>query len=104
MKPSPTEPVFLAERPVAAVTATQDYLVYLARRSAPEEHQLERLSARNEAHAREMATYLFADSVVLHIRLERRRAPTAFPDARFIKGEFLPTAAEAELSMAIGAD
>ena len=74
MKPYSSEPALFTERSDVAATATHEYLVYLARRSAPEEHMVERLGARNEAHAREMAAYLFADSVVLRVRPERRGA------------------------------
>lgn len=106
MKQILTEPEFFIEPPVAVDdAATHDYLVHLAKRSAPEDHQVERLGARNEAHAREMAAYLFADSVVLRVQAERRRGlATAYPDARFIKGEFRPTSADAELMAAARAD
>ena len=97
MTPDLTAPALLADDP-----AVHPYLIHLAPRSAPEEHRVECVTARNEAHAREMAAYLFADSVILRVRPERRRA-AAYPDARFIKGEFLPTA-DAELMAGAGAD
>jgi len=101
MTSTPTTSALFIDLPAAEPASTQLYVVHLARRSTPEEHRIEHVSARNEAHALEMAAYLFAECLVLRVRPERRRA-TAYPDARFIKGEFLPTA-EADL-MAGAAD
>lgn len=96
MTSTPTTHILFADLPATESASTQLYVVHLARRSTPEEHRIEHVSARNEAHALEMAAYLFAESLVLRVRPERRRATAAYPDARFIKGEFLPTA-EADL-------
>ena len=92
-----TAPAFSADDP-----AIHDYIVQLASRSAPAEQRVEHVAARDADHAREMAAYLFPDSVILRVQPERRRA-AAYPDARFIKGEFLPTA-DADLMAGAGAD
>jgi hypothetical protein len=102
MNPNLTPSAFLTADPATDAAATYPYLIHVAPRSAPEEHRVECIAARNEAHAREISAYLFADSVVLRIRPERRRA-AAYPDARFIKGEFLPTT-DGDTMVGAGAD
>lgn len=67
---------------------TERFLVQHVRRGVPEEPQENLVTAKCESHARDIVSQVFPDSDILKIQRQTQSRSAAFPDARFIDGEF----------------
>jgi hypothetical protein len=85
--------------------ALASYNVHFVHADAPKNVRLERLLAPNLAAALNMADGLFPETTILRIHkaLPRPRMDT-YPDARFIKGAFLPVRNDDQSSQPSPAD
>ncbi|MEX2449630.1 MAG: hypothetical protein WD407_02130 [Rhodospirillales bacterium] len=73
------------------------FTVIHVERTAPEAICFDLIAAKDQRNANEAAKRLFPHSTILRVAA-KESAETAYPDARFIKGEFHPVKRTEELA------